>query len=346
MQFSDLLTALEPTLIRRHSLSAQAQRNPVLKTIAPLEAAPPHALSYLESPKYAADLAVTQASALIVLDDEALIAKADAQAIAWIATPQPRLLFAMAMHLFYQPYQPPAQIHPSAVIDPSAQLGKDVSIGAHVTIGPEATIGDGVQLYPNTAIYAQVAIGDRTIIHANCTIEERTQIGCDCIIHSGAVIGAEGFGFVPTAEGWYKMPQAGCVVLEDEVDVGCNSTIDRPAMGETRIKRQTKIDNQVHIGHNCTVGKGCAIAAQVGLAGQVEVGDRVILAGQVGVANQVKIGAGAIATAKSGLHKDVEPGAVVSGYPAVPNKTWLKNSAVYNRLPEMYRLFQHLQRRE
>ncbi|NJL01155.1 MAG: hypothetical protein HC910_11560 [Spirulinaceae cyanobacterium SM2_1_0] len=135
------------------------------------------------------------------------------------------------------------------------------------------------------------------------------------------------------------MPQAGRVVLEDGVDVGCNSTIDRPAMGETRLQRQAKLDNLV-------VGAGCALAAQVGLAGQVEIGDRVILAGQVGVANQVKVGDGAIATAKSSLHKDVAPGEIVSGYPAVANKLWLKNAAVYNRLPEMYRLFQHWQRRD
>jgi UDP-3-O-[3-hydroxymyristoyl] glucosamine N-acyltransferase len=164
------------------------------------------------------------------------------------------------------------------------------------------------------------------------------------VIHSGAVIGAEGFGFVPTSTGWFKMEQSGCTVLEDGVEVGCNSTIDRPAVGETRVARNTKIDNLVQIGHGCQVGQNCALAAQVGMAGGVKVGNRVILAGQVGIANQAKIGDGAIATAKAGIHNDVEPGAIVSGIPAVPHKLFLKASAVYNRLPEMYQTLKQLQR--
>jgi UDP-3-O-[3-hydroxymyristoyl] glucosamine N-acyltransferase len=162
------------------------------------------------------------------------------------------------------------------------------------------------------------------------------------VIHSGAVIGSEGFGFVPTKEGWYKMEQSGFTVLEDGVEVGCNSTIDRPAVGRTLIKSQTKLDNMVHIAHGCTVGSGCALAAQVGLAGGVEIGDRVILAGQVGVANQVKIGKGVIVSAQSGVHSDVEAGQVISGSPAVPNKLYLKVSAIYKRLPEMYQLFKEI----
>ncbi len=346
MKFSDLLAQLEPALIQAHSLTDRPQHDPELTAIAALEDAQTQALSYLEGPKYADALAQTRASAAIVLATEDLIAQAEARGLAWIATPQPRLLFAMAMSLFYQPYAPPAAIHPSAAIDPSAELGADVYVGAHVVIEAGVKIGDGARIYPNVTIYPAVTVGDRSILHANCTIHERTEIGCDCVIQSGAAIGAEGFGYVPTESGWLKMPQAGRVVLEDGVEVGCNSTIDRPAMGETRVKRQTKIDNLVHIGHNCAVGEGCALAAQVGLAGQVKIGDRVILAGQVGVANQVEVGSGAIATAKSGLHKEVAPGEIVSGYPAVANKLWLKNSAVYNRLPEMYRLFQQLQRRE
>jgi len=135
-----------------------------------------------------------------------------------------------------------------------------------------------------------VHIGDRTILHANCTIHERVQIGNDCVIHSGAVIGAEGFGFVPVPEGWFKMEQSGIVVLEDGVEIGCNSTVDRPAVGETRIGSQTKIDNLVHIAHNCQIGQACALAGQVGMAGGVKLGNRVILAGQVGIANQAVSG--------------------------------------------------------
>jgi UDP-3-O-[3-hydroxymyristoyl] glucosamine N-acyltransferase len=170
-------------------------------------------------------------------------------------------------------------------------------------------------------------------------------MGNDCVIHSGAVIGAEGFGFVPTADGWLKMEQSGYVVLEDGVEIGCNSTVDRPAVGETRIGKNTKLDNLVHIAHGCQIGKNCAMAAQVGLAGGVKIGDRVILAGQVGVANQAKIGDGAIASAQTGIHNDVAPGEIVSSSPAVPHKIYLKSSAIYKRLPEIYQTVKQLQKK-
>ncbi|NET36412.1 MAG: UDP-3-O-(3-hydroxymyristoyl)glucosamine N-acyltransferase, partial [Cyanothece sp. SIO1E1] len=217
--------------------------------------------------------------------------------------------------------------------------------GAHVVVQAGSTIGDGVCIHPNVVIYPDAEIGDRTVLHANCVIHERTQIGADCVIHSGAAIGAEGFGFVPTPEGWLKMEQAGRTVLEEGVEVGCNAAIDRPAVGETRVARNTKVDNLVHIAHGCEVGEACALAAQVGLAGGVKMGNRVILAGQVGVANQAKIGDGAIASAKTGIHGQVSPGAVVSGYPAVPHEVYLKVSAIYNRLPEMYKFLRRLQKK-
>jgi UDP-3-O-[3-hydroxymyristoyl] glucosamine N-acyltransferase len=197
----------------------------------------------------------------------------------------------------------------------------------------------------NVVIYPDSEIGDRTVLHSNCTIQERTRIGADCVIHSGAVIGGEGFGFVPSASGWVKMEQSGCTVLEDGVEVGCNSTIDRPAVGETRIGRNTKMDNMVHIGHGCQIGANCAIAAQVGMAGGTKVGNQVILAGQVGIANQAKVGDGVIASAKTGIHSDIEPGAVVSGYPAIPHKVWLKAATIYRRIPDMYQTLKQLQKR-
>lgn len=302
-------------------------------------------ISYIEGAKFAAQVQTTAASALILPKDAALQTQASDRGIAWIEAPEPRLMFAQAIALFYQPFRPAPAIHPSAVIDPSVQLGQEVAIGAHVVIQAGVVVGDRVCIHPNVVVYPDAKIGDRTVLHANCVIHERTQIGADCVIHAGAVIGSEGFGFVPTREGWYKMEQSGCVVLEDGVEVGCNSTVDRPAVGDTRIGRNTKLDNLVHIGHGCQIGRGCAIAAQVGLAGGVEVGDRAILAGQVGAANNAKIGAGAIATSKTGVHGTVEPGQIVSGYPAVDHKIYLKSSAIYSRLPEMYQALKRLQKR-
>lgn len=343
MKFSEIVEKIGESATY-NSLTSNKDVNPEITGLAAVDRASPGTLSYIEGAKFAAQVGKTDASALILTQEEALQAQAQERGIAWIATTQPRLLFAQAIALFYQPFRPAAEIHPTAVIAPSAQLGKDLYIGAHVVIQAEVKIGDGVCIHPNVVIYPKVEIGDRTVLHANCTIHERSQIGKNCVIHSGAVIGAEGFGFVPTSTGWFKMEQSGVAVLEDGVEVGCNSTIDRPSVGETRLGRNTKLDNLVHIGHGCQVGSNCAMAAQVGLAGGVTVGNQVILAGQVGIANQAKIGDGAIASAQAGIHHDVEPKTIVSGSPAVPNRVYLKVSAIYSRLPEMYQSVKRLQR--
>ncbi|AFZ24046.1 UDP-3-O-(3-hydroxymyristoyl) glucosamine N-acyltransferase [Cylindrospermum stagnale PCC 7417] len=343
MKFSEIINLLGDTATN-HSLTANPGYDPDINGVAPLDAASNGSLSYIEGAKFASFVSQTNASALILPQDEELQVLAQERGIVWIATPEPRLLFAQAIALFYQPYRPAPSIHPSAVIHPTAKIGSDVYIGAHVVIQPEVEIGNNVIIHPNVVIYPDAKIGDRTTLHANCTIQERTRIGADCVIHSGAVIGAEGFGFVPTRSGWFKMEQSGYTVLEDGVEVGCNSTIDRPAVGETRVGRNTKIDNLVQVGHGCQIGAGCAMAAQVGLAGGVKVGNRVILAGQVGVANQVKIGDGAIASAQAGIHNNIGPGEIVSGSPAVSHKLYLKISAVYSRLPSMYQTLKQLQR--
>jgi UDP-3-O-[3-hydroxymyristoyl] glucosamine N-acyltransferase len=344
MKFSEIVHKLGDTAAS-NSLSFNKDCDPEIAGLAAVYEASPGTISYIEGAKFAPYVGNTGASALILPSDEALQMQAQERGIAWIATSQPRLLFAQAIALFYQPFHPAPDIHPTAAIHPSVQLGDEVYIGAHVVIQAGVTIGDRACIHPNVVIYPDAQIGDRTVLHANCTIHERTRIGSDCVIHSGAAIGAEGFGFVPTPSGWFKMEQSGCAVLEDGVEIGCNSTIDRPAVGETRIGRNTKLDNLVHIGHGCQVGANCAMAAQVGLAGGVKIGNRVILAGQAGVANQAKMGDGAIASSKAGVHHDVKPGEIVSGYPAVPHKIHLKASAIYKRLPEMYETLKHLQRR-
>lgn len=326
------------------SLATHPDCDPEIIEVAAIEEATSGSLSYVEGAKFAAEVGKTAASALILPLDETLQAQATERQIAWIATPQPRLAFAQAIALFYQPFRPAPEIHPTAVIHPSAQLGEAVAIGAHVVIQAGAKIGNQVCIHPNVVIYPEVKIGDRTTLHANCVIHERTQIGADCVIHSGAAIGSEGFGFVPTREGWFKMEQSGRTVLEDGVEVGCNSAIDRPAVGETRVARNTKIDNMVHIAHGCQVGEACAMAAQVGMAGGVKIGNRVILAGQVGIANSAKMGDGSVASAKTGIHTNVPAGEIVSGTPAIPHKLYLKASAVYNRLPDMYQTLKQLQR--
>ncbi len=341
MKFSELVNRLGDLVVECSDGATDRE----IIGVAAIDAATPGTISYAESDKFAGQIDQTAASALILPKGHQLLqAKATERDIAWMATPHPRLLFAQTIAQFYQPFKPAPGIHPTAVIDPTVTLGQRVAIGAHVVIQAHVTIGDEVCIHPNVVIYPAVQIGDRTVLHANCSIQERSQIGADCVIHSGAVIGAEGFGFVPTREGWLKMEQSGYTVLEDGVEVGCNAGIDRPAVGETRIGRNTKIDSLVQIGHGCKVGEACAFAAQVGLAGGTTIGNRVILAGQVGVGNQVTIGDGATASAKAGVHKDVPPGHVVSGYPAVEHKIYLKASAMYSRLFDMYQAIKQIQK--
>jgi UDP-3-O-[3-hydroxymyristoyl] glucosamine N-acyltransferase len=342
MKFSELVERLNATAMS--SLAAGLEADPEIVGVSAIEAPLPNTLSYIEGAKFADQIVTTPVSALILPNEPDLQAKATDRGLAWVASPLPRKLFAQTIAVFYQPFRLEAEIHPSAVIHPSAQLGAGVAIGANVVIQADVTIGDGVCIHPNVVIYPGVQIGDRTTLHANCTIHERTQIGADCMIHSGAVIGAEGFGFVPTPEGWFKMQQSGNVVLEDGVEIGCNSTVDRPALGTTLIQRNTKIDNLVHVGHGCQVGKNCIMAGQVGLAGAVKLGDGVILAGQVGIVDHVEIGDGAIASAKAGVHHNVKAGEIVTGVPAISHKLFVKASAVFSRLPEMYQTLRRVQK--
>jgi UDP-3-O-[3-hydroxymyristoyl] glucosamine N-acyltransferase len=343
MKFSEILTHLGDLVIE-HSLTANPELDPEITAPAAIDEAKSGNISYVDG-KFTSFVDSTLASAVILAKNEQLAAKAAEREIAWLMTADPRLAFAKTIALFYQPYRPQPAIHHTAVIHPTAKVGKDAYIGAHVVIEAGVEIGDDVVIHPNVVIYPDVKIGDRTTLHANCTIQERAIIGANCMIHSGAVIGGEGFGFVPTRTGWFKMEQSGYVVLEDGVEVGANSAIDRPAVGETRIGRNTKIDNLVQIGHGCQIGQNSAIAGQAGLAGGAVVGNGVLLAGQVGVSNQVKVGDRAIVSAQSGILSDVEPGETVSGTPAMPHQIYLKATLIYRRLPEMYKTLKKIQKK-
>lgn len=333
LRFSDLVQRLGVE-ITDTSLAENSDLDPQLIGVAAIDQAQPGALSFIDGTRFSSWVDRTAASGLILPPDPQLQAAAMDRQIAWLSTKQPRLLFAKVLHHFYQPWQPAPKIDATAVIHPTATVGEAVMIGPHAVIHERVRIGAGVYIHANAVIYPGVQIGDRTLLHANCVIHERSQIGQDCVIHSGAVIGAEGFGFVPTSTGWYKMPQSGCTILEDRVEVGCGTAIDRPAVGETRIGQGTKIDNLVQVAHGCQIGPNSVLVAQVGLAGHVELGAGVVLGGQVGIADYLKIGEGAIATARSGITKDIAPNTMVSGYPAMPTKLWLRMMAALRKLPD------------
>ena len=351
MRFSELLSHLSEvqTAGGLQAGSHDLAGDPVLTAAAALDQAQSSQLSFLEpGSALAAALAASGASAVLLPargeEAQAVQQQASARGIAWIALADPRLGFAEALDLLYPRRPRAAGIHSSAVVDPGAVVGMGSHVGAQVVIGADVRIGAGCVLHPRVVIYEDVEIGEGCELHAGAVLHPGSRLGRGCVVHSNAVIGSEGFGFVPTAQGWRKMPQTGQVVLEDGVEVGCGSTIDRPSVGETRIGAGSKIDNLVHIGHGVTTGKGCALAAQVGIAGGARLGNGVILAGQVGLANKAVMGDRSIASSKSGVHGEVAAGEVVSGYPAIPNRLWLRCSAVFNKLPDLARATRQLEK--
>jgi UDP-3-O-[3-hydroxymyristoyl] glucosamine N-acyltransferase len=300
--------------------------------IAGIEAAGPGQITFIANPKYAAVARITKASAVIVAEDF------PALKAAMLRSNNPYLDFARALELFYQPPQYEPGIHPTAVVHESAKIGANAHIGPYAVIQEDTEIGKNAVLLAHVVVYRGVKIGDNFLAHAHAVVREFCRIGNNVVLQNGVVIGGDGFGFAKDGNGqWHKIVQSGPTIIEDNVEIQANACVDRASVGETRIARGVKIDNLVQVGHGSTVGKDTLLCAQVGLAGSTEIGKNVILAGQVGVAGHCKIGDGAIATAQSGIPNDVAPGAVVSGYPAMDNKLWLRCVAVFSRLPEIAR---------
>ncbi len=301
--------------------------------VASLPDAQPGDLSFVSEAKYLPLVSQTQASALIVTETTAVPA-----AIACLITPHPRLAFAKAIEQFYQPLDLNTGIHSTAVIAADAKLGQEVSIGAHAVIGSGVVIGDRTRIHANVTVYPQVTIGSDCLLFANCVIHERSELGPGCLIHSGAVIGDDGFGHIPQPDGsWYRMLQSGHVVLEAGVDIGSNTTIDRPAVGETRIRTGTKIDNLVQIGHGGQIGPHCVFVSQVGLAGGVTTGHHVVLGGQVGVAGHLTIGDQVTAVARTGITNDVDGHQTIAGFPHQPHQHWLRAMANLRKLSDFFK---------
>jgi UDP-3-O-[3-hydroxymyristoyl] glucosamine N-acyltransferase len=298
--------------------------------VAGIQDAGPGQITFVANPKYAAAARTTSASAVIVAED------LPALSTAMLRSKNPYLAFAHAIELFYQPPKYLPSVHPTADIHPAAKIGAHAHVGPYAVIDQDVVIGDNAVLLAHVVIYQGARIGDNFFAHAHAVVREHCRLGKNVVLQNGVIIGGDGFGFAKNDSGrWHKIVQSGPTVIEDDVEVQANACLDRASVGETRIARGAKIDNLVQVGHGSRVGQDTLLCAQVGLAGSTQVGNNVILAGQVGVAGHCKIGDGAIATAQSGIPSDVGAGAVVSGYPAIDNKLWLRCSAVFNKLPEL-----------
>jgi UDP-3-O-[3-hydroxymyristoyl] glucosamine N-acyltransferase len=316
-----------------------------IRRVAGIERAEPGDLTFIANPKYYAHLETTRASA-VILSPAAAVSANRAAILRTNPPDDPYLAFARALSLFGDEPRPSPGIHPMSVVAQDASIGENVSIGPFVAVGPGAAIGARTVVFPNVVIAAGARIGEDCVIHAQVSIRERVIVGDRVIVHDGAVLGSDGFGFAKQPDGThYKIPQHADVIVEHDVEIGANVTIDRPSVGETRIGWGTKIDNLVHIAHGVAVGRRVLLAAQVGIAGSAVVEDDVILAGQVGVAGHLRIGKGVMATAQTGIPGSVPDGAFLSGTPAISHAEWLKASAVYRQLPDLRRRLIELERR-
>ncbi len=324
MQLSDLAATLGASL--------EGDGSAQITGVCGIEQARPGQVTFVSNKRYAALARTTQASAILVEPSFPSLPTPT------LRVADPYLAFAKTIELFYEPPSYSPGIHPTAVIAPSAHIGARAHIGAYVVIGDHVTLGEGAILHPHVVLYPYVEVGKDFTAHSHAVVREHCRIGDQVTLQNGAIVGADGFGFarIPAEPGqpaWYKILQSGPAVLEDHVEVQANACVDRASVGETRVGRGAKIDNLVQVGHGSSVGENTLLCAQVGLAGSTSVGRNVILAGQVGVAGHCTIGDGVVATAQSGIPNDVAPGKIVSGYPAIENRQWLRAVALFNRLP-------------
>lgn len=332
MTLADLAAALGCPLEGDGSLS--------IVRVAKIEHAGPGDLTFLANLKYAHALSSTRASAVIAAPG------VDGAPCAVIRSDEPYVTLARAAGLLAPVERAAPGVHPLAAVDPSATVDATASVGPFVCVARGARIGARTVLHPHVVIGASAAVGDDCVVHAHVSIRERCTLGARVVVQDGAVIGSDGFGFATAADGTHvKIPQMGPVVIEDDVEIGAGTTIDRPAVGETRVKAGTKIDNLVQIGHGVVVGRHVLLAAQVGIAGSTTLGDAVMFGGQVGVGGHLHIGDRVKAVGQSGITNSVEADQFVSGYPAIDNREWRKASVVFRRLPELRRRIGELEKR-
>ena len=307
--------------------------NATVHTFAKIEEGIPGAISFLSNPKYTPYIYDTQSSIVLVNND--FVPEKEVKATL-IKVNNAYESLAKLLNLYEMSKPKKTGIDPLAYIAPTAKIGENVYIAPFACVGDNAEIGDNTSLHPHATVGSGAKIGHDCILYPNVTVYHDCRVGNHCILHAGSVVGADGFGFAPSPEGYEKIPQIGIVVLEDNVEIGANTCIDRATMGATIIRKGVKLDNLIQIAHNVEVGSHTVMASQVGIAGSTKVGEWCMFGGQVGVAGHIKVGNKVNMGAQSGVHSSIKDGEALIGTPPMPLKSYFKSSAVFRKLPEMY----------
>lgn len=310
-------------------------------TFAKIEESVPGAISFLSSPKYAHYLSETKAT-IVLVDESIPVQKPESTTL--ILVKNARDCVARLLQLYESVKPKKTGISELAFIAPSAKIGANAYVGPFACIGENTVIGDGVQIYPNTVIGDHCQIGDNCKFYPNVTIYEGCKLGNNVTIHSGSVIGADGFGFAPSQNGYDKIPQIGIVTIEDDVEIGANTCVDRSTMGSTYIRKGVKLDNLVQIAHNVDVGANTVMSAQVGIAGSTKVGQWCMFGGQVGISGHITIGDKVFLGAQSGVPSSLESNQQLIGTPPMHKLPFFKSQALFQRLPELYKQINELQK--
>jgi UDP-3-O-[3-hydroxymyristoyl] glucosamine N-acyltransferase len=312
----------------------EGDENAAVSTFAKIEEGKKGAISFLSNPKYTHFVYETESSVVLVNDDLELGAGVKPTLI---RVKNAYEAVAKLLQLYESMKPKKTGIDPLAFVSPKAQVGKDVFIGAFACIGDGAVIGDGSQVYPHAVIGDGVKLGDGCLIYPNVTIYQGCQLGNRVTIHAGSVIGADGFGFAPNVEGYEKIPQIGIVIIEDDVEIGANTCIDRSTMGQTVIHKGVKLDNLIQVAHNCEIGENTVMSAQVGIAGSTKVGSWCMFGGQVGLAGHITVGDHVNLGAQSGVPSSLKANQTLIGTPPMEPTPFFKSQAIFRRLPDMYK---------
>ena len=307
--------------------------NATVHTFAKIEEGIPGAISFLSNPKYTPYIYDTQSSIVLVNND--FVPEKEVKATL-IKVNNAYESLAKLLNLYEMSKPKKTGIDPLAYIAPTAKIGENVYIAPFACVGDNAEIGDNTSLHPHATVGSGAKVGHDCTLYPHVTVYHDCRVGNHCILHAGSVVGADGFGFAPSPEGYEKIPQIGIVVLEDNVEIGANTCIDRATMGATIIRKGVKLDNLIQIAHNVEVGSHTVMASQVGIAGSTKIGEWCMFGGQVGVAGHIKVGNKVNMGAQSGVHSSIKDGEALIGTPPMPLKGYFKSSAVFRKLPEMY----------